>query len=96
MSRTIKELAQEALDVQNACNLSGVVHSFSRAMTDLRELARAEGWEGTREINTHPISLLFSSKVASLTYSDSPTETTKAFDWATNTVGKPSDETALD
>jgi hypothetical protein len=78
--KTIRELAQEALDVQDACNLSGVVHSFSRVLTDLRAVARAEGWEGTSAINMHPIAVLFSSKIASLTYSDSPTEFSKAYE----------------
>jgi hypothetical protein len=62
--KTIQQLASEALSVQNACNLSGVVHSFSRALTDLRaNLPNA----GTDEINNHPISLLYASKIESLT-----------------------------
>lgn len=28
MPKTIRELAKDALDIQDACNLSGVVHSF--------------------------------------------------------------------
>ena len=80
--RTMKDLAIEALAVQDACNLSGVVHSFSKVMTDLRDIARKEGWEGTQAINMHPIALLFSSKIASLTYSESPLEFSKAYDWA--------------
>jgi hypothetical protein len=34
--KTLPQLAQEALDVQDACNLTGVALSFSRAMCDLR------------------------------------------------------------
>jgi hypothetical protein len=55
-------------------------------MTDLREIARAEGWEGTDKLNTHPIAVLFSSKIASLTYSDSLTEINRAWGWAKDTV----------
>jgi hypothetical protein len=84
--KTITQLAQLALDVQDACNLSGVVHSFSQVMTDLREIARAEGWEGTDALNRHPIALLFSSKIASLTYSESTTEFSRAWDWASRLV----------
>jgi hypothetical protein len=62
MSKTIKQLAQEALDVQNACNLCGVVQSFARAMIDLGEHTK-----GTDERNTHPISVLWADKVAHLT-----------------------------
>ena len=62
--KTIAELAQESLDVQNACNLSAVVHTFSRAMTDLRaNLPNA----GTDEINQHPIAIMYSSKIEALT-----------------------------
>lgn len=84
--KTMQELAKQALDVQDACNLSGVVHSFSEAIRNLREIARAEGWEGTEAINRHPICLLYSSKIASLTYSESGAEFTKAYDWAKGQV----------
>jgi hypothetical protein len=62
---TIQELAQQALDVQDACNLSGVVHSFSRSMDVLWAEARANN-HGTDWINTHPIVTLFIDKLASL------------------------------
>ena len=60
------KLAKEALAVQDACNLSGVVHSFAQAMTKLGEVARAEG-KGTEWKNTHPVAVLFADKVAHLT-----------------------------
>jgi hypothetical protein len=53
---------QEALWIQDACNLSGVVHSFSTIMSKI------EGDTVTR--NKHPIAVLFSSKIASLTGSE--------------------------
>jgi hypothetical protein len=62
--KSMKELAQEALDVQNACNLSGVVHGFSRAISRLRELLPNAG---TDEINSHPICVAWADKIASLT-----------------------------
>lgn len=75
--RTIKELAKEALDVQDACNLSGVVHAFSRAITDLRaNLPNA----GTDEINRHPVCVLWADKIRSLTYAE--TQFSKAYQWA--------------
>lgn len=58
--RTLTELAQEAMDVQNACNLSGVALGFGRAMIDLRHIVNGM-------INTHPIAVLWSDKIASLT-----------------------------
>ncbi len=36
--RTLKELAQEAIDVQNACNILGISQSFAEAMVDLRKV----------------------------------------------------------
>lgn len=61
MTRTLKELAQESLDIQNASNLSGIVHSFSRAITELREVASGS------YSNVHPINLLWADKIAHLT-----------------------------
>jgi len=87
MTRTIRELAQEAHDVQDACNLTGVVHAFSRAMTDLREIARAEGWESTEKLNTHPIVIMWSSKVSSLCGSECASEFIRAIDWVNDMIG---------
>ena len=60
--RTLKELAEEALAVQDACNLSGVAQTFARVMRDLCELA-----PGTDARNTHPIAVLWADKIAHLT-----------------------------
>jgi len=79
MKNEIRKLAKDAILVQDACNLSGVVHGFSRAMTALRE-ALPEA--GTDEINRHPISVLYSSKIASLTGSESMGDFSKAYEWA--------------
>lgn len=76
MEKTIKDLANEALLVQDACNLSGIVHSFSRAITRLRELYPDKG---TEFYNTHPVCVLFSDKIASLTGSMSISNFDKAY-----------------
>jgi len=67
--KSIQQLAQEALDVQDACNLSGVVHGFSRAITDLRAVLIQAGIMscGTDVINQHPICVLWADKIAHLT-----------------------------
>jgi len=78
--KTLKQLAQESLDVQNACNLSGVVHSFSRAMTDLRAILSVEEGFSTDKLNTHPIAVLYSSKIGSLTGSDNMLQCNQAYD----------------
>lgn len=59
----LKSLAEEALLIQDAVNLSGIVHSFSRAMSDLYAL----GVTNTSERNRHPIAVMYSSKIADLT-----------------------------
>jgi len=60
---------QIALDIQDACNLSGVVHAFSRIMGKICRESDRNG-QGTEWKNTHPISVLFASKIASLTNSE--------------------------
>lgn len=58
--RTLKDLAEEAIVVQDACNLSGVIHSWSES---IRELRRLKPELDTVGINTHPINQLFAYKV---------------------------------
>jgi len=79
MPRTLKELAKEALDVQDACNLSGVAHGFARAMTDL-----GEHTNGTDARNKHPVAVLWADKIAHLTGTQDLGNdvTTKAYSWA--------------
>jgi len=62
MSRTIQQLAQEACDVQNACNLQAVVTGMSRALRDLDDHVR-----GTVALREHPIARAWADKIASLT-----------------------------
>lgn len=61
MNDELKRAAKDALTVQDACNLSGVVHAFSRAMSVVRESTN-----GTDEANTHPIAVLFADKIMDL------------------------------
>ena len=61
---TLAQAAQAALDVQSACNLSGVLHSFSAAVKVLRA---QPDFKGTDWVNHHPISVLFATQIASLT-----------------------------
>jgi len=85
------DLAREALAVQNACNLSGVVHSFSRVMTLLWEIGRAEEWANTDTINCHPISVLFADKIANLADPGSSLNGfayCKAYNWAQDIITK--------
>jgi hypothetical protein len=66
-TRTIQDLAREAIQVQDACNLSGVVHGFSRAITELRDVIRATGGDlSTDAVNSHPVCCLWASKIHDL------------------------------
>jgi hypothetical protein len=58
-----------AINVQNACNLSGVILSFSEAMEKIGEEARHKE-RGTSWKNKHPIAILFACVVANLTTGD--------------------------
>jgi len=83
--RTLQELAQETIAVQDACNLTGVVHGMSRAMTNLRELFPGEG---TDFFNHHPISRMWADKIYSLTNGlDIGGDERSAYEWCKEIVG---------
>lgn len=60
---------QAAINIQDACNLSGVVYQFAAVLERLWEVASKNG-KGTDWVNNHPICVLHSSKIASLTRSE--------------------------
>ena len=61
------DLAREAYAVQDACNLSGVVHAFSQVVTRVRALLETEGKGGTDNVNRHPVCIMFADKIGHLT-----------------------------
>lgn len=83
-NRSLQQLAEEALFVQSAVNLSGVVHGFSRAISRLRQLFPSEG---TDFFNTHPISVLWADKIKDLTRADCG-KVMEAYTWAEQECGK--------
>lgn len=65
--KTVKELAREALAVQDACNLSGVAIAFARVMVDLREALESQNERAdTSSLRFHPITTVWVDKLASL------------------------------
>jgi len=56
---------EDALMVQSACNLSGVVHSFSEILSRLVKEAHEQG-SGSDWINTHPLCVLFAEQIKHL------------------------------
>jgi|ERR1019366_122372 hypothetical protein len=68
-NRPLSHLASNAIVLQSACNLSGVVHSFSRDISRLRVLLTEElGNEfSTDKLNQHSICVLYAEKINVLT-----------------------------
>lgn len=66
-----KQDYQTALDIQDACNLSGVVFAFAEIMERLcdeaSELKKDTNWK-----NTHPIVVLFADKLLALSTAIKP------------------------
>lgn len=62
--KTLKNMAKRVLFSQSACNLSGIVHSFSRDMSDLRKMLPGKG---TEFYNTHPFCRLYAEQIGHLT-----------------------------
>jgi len=87
--RTWKELAIEALQVQDSCNLSGVVGTFATIITEVRVRLEAEGIKSTDKVNNHPVCRLFSDKVAHLTGTQTlgNDEVSLAYRWAYDMKG---------
>jgi hypothetical protein len=61
-NKTLRELALEVVRIQDACNLSGVVHAFSRAVTVMRQ----DFGMDTPTCNRHPITILYLDKLNQL------------------------------
>jgi len=64
--KTMKAAAQTALDVQDACNLSGVLRAFQLIVSDVIWPEAHRLGEGTAWVNQHPICVLFLSKLVDL------------------------------
>ena len=69
-----KELAQKALDVQNACNVSGIVHTLTDVIDELWAIERERHIESTDRINNHIVVRAFIAKLADLAGFDYSTE----------------------
>ncbi len=84
--RSLSELANEALQIQDACNLSGLVHGWSRSVSRLRELL---GPIDTDKINQHPINVLWANKVCDLARANNDDTYGEAYKWAKEVVSTP-------
>lgn len=61
-TQTLQQAAQSALDVQDACNAAGIIHSLD---TIVREVLIPLNI-GTREVNSHPIVAMYLYKLGEL------------------------------
>lgn len=62
----MSSIYRNALDVQSASNLSGVVFQFARDMERINAEVRAAGG-GTEQANRHPVCRLYAEQIAWLT-----------------------------
>lgn len=82
----MKKLYADAITVQDACNLSGVVLAWARAMETICNEANEKGY-GTEWKNNHPANVLFASKVASLTRCEDVSVFARAYEAAVKESG---------
>lgn len=68
-ARAMQKAYDDALVVQSACNLSGIVFSFAKHMDTLCDEAQRLG-QGTEWRNTHPIVKLFVAQLLHLSFGD--------------------------
>lgn len=66
LTARMRKAAKDAIEVQNACNLSGVIRSFADILSNTLWPYASEFNHGTQWVNQHCISRAFSDKIASL------------------------------
>lgn len=88
---TWKEMASDALAVQDASNLSGVVISFANVIRQVRARLENENKGGSDNVHNHPICRLYADKIASLTNTQTMgnDEVQLAYKWAFDTKAGP-------
>lgn len=87
--KTLKELAAEALDIQNACNLCGLAQRFAQVQIELGQYT-----DGTDARNTHPVTRLWLDKMNSLAriqpiHTEAYDRVDEAYGWATDLIKQP-------
>ena len=65
--KTLKELANDAIQMQDACNGFAIANAYGTMMTDLRETLKELGEPiDTDALRNHPINRLWASKIHDL------------------------------
>lgn len=87
--RTLKELANETIDIQNACNLQGVVYGMSKVLANLRQvITETTGECSTLTLNEHPITKAWIDKLRDLAGIYNNDDYSKAFAEVKKLAGK--------
>ena len=71
--RTLQALAAEAIAVQDACNLAGVLLGGAKALSELRQ--HSEIFSAQFPAAFHPVMILWASKILHLTGRDISADT---------------------
>ena len=71
VSPALQAIAKDAIQVQDACNLSGVAQLLTKATKVLWEEVNAGRGNGTDFVNTHPVTKLIVNKLSWLAGSES-------------------------
>jgi hypothetical protein len=92
--RTMQDLVRNALGCQDGVNLSGIVYSFAQDIARLRVLLNQELGLlfSTEKLNTHPVAIMYVSKLESLSHAEHGTYFRQAYGWCEDVLKQgPSD-----
>ena len=65
--KTLKELANDAIQMQDACNGFAIANAYGKTMSDLRDALKEAGEPtDTDALRNHPINRLWASKIHDL------------------------------
>lgn len=94
MPKSMKQLAADALAVQDACNLVAVVNGFVDVLNELRTTHHITA---TDELRNHPISQMWATKISDLTGHPSFNQNKygDAYQWCEATANAPDMTTPL-
>jgi hypothetical protein len=67
MPRTMAKMAQEAIDIQNACNIRGLSKGYAKVIDELAERLQEDKVAfSNSDLARHPISQMWASKLHDL------------------------------
>ena len=65
--KTLKQLAEDAIQMQDACNGYAIANAYGKTMSDLREALKEAGEPtDTDALRNHPINRMWASKIHDL------------------------------